>query len=207
MFRQDLLAHLLLVLVIRPVGFVSAWSTRGRPGGRSSWSRHWPSGRCPRGRGRSGLAADPGQPAGRRIGSRRVGLVAHRGVRCSSLLQPAGPPCSWRPPAGAPGAQGGRCPATFRPTRTPRSRISSTWTPARGQGERSRGRRTRPGSPVRRPGCAYASDRPEKGRLTLKRPIGDSLCHGSGHGWAKQEAPSETEGASDLRFYSSGGKI
>jgi hypothetical protein len=43
-------------------------------------------------------------------------------------------------------------------------------------------------------------------RLTAEVPVRAGFCHGSGHGCARQEAPPETEGASDLRSYSSGGR-
>jgi hypothetical protein len=38
-------------------------------------------------------------------------------------------------------------------------------------------------------------------------PMAASFCHGSGHGWAKKEAPAETEGPSGLRFYCVAGQI
>jgi hypothetical protein len=72
-------------------------------------------------------------------------------------------------------------------------------------------------APTRAPGCglriidpeAVVSDLPKclgarsllPHRLAVTAADRGCFCHGSGHGSAKQEAPSETKGASDLRFY------
>ena len=45
------------------------------------------------------------------------------------------------------------------------------------------------------------------GRLSVVPANRAGFCHGSSHGWPTQNAPSGTEGAFDLRFYSSGGGI
>jgi hypothetical protein len=100
------------------------------------------------------------------------------------------------------------------PPRSPRRRArSSTAGPTSARAgrcprvrhrERFRGRADRwefdpavavPGGPFRLIGCIRS---PASHRRRGQRP---GFCHGSGHGWAKQEAPPETEGASHLRFY------